>query len=372
MSVRLKHVSFAIAAASLLSGCWAQQALGQWGCSGEQSVLPNGEIAPSDFVELKSTSSCMDPCPVYSVRVRADGTVTWDGQSGVQTKGPATRQVSAEAARALIESYRAAGFWHLCQGVSGGEDGPEVSTTVHIGNSEKSINGTPDWKIYRSVGALAETYYWIRGDPQLESVSNSRLSDNDFAPKPGFTDLMRAASRGDVSGIERELMAGAKVNAQDSSGFTALMCATRTRNREALTILLQAGADANLRSNLGQTAIMAASAGSALSEEALGMLIAAGGDLNAQDRDGVSALMLAAPHAEPALISFMLKAGARRDALDAAGHTALDRVASALWSVESESEAVKNLNIGNKAQRQAGLETRRSRLQQVRALLLQQ
>jgi hypothetical protein len=35
---------------------------------------------------------------------------------------------------------------------------------------------------------------------------------------------MRAASVGDVSAMKRELMAGAKVDAQDSSGFTALMC----------------------------------------------------------------------------------------------------------------------------------------------------
>jgi hypothetical protein len=65
---------------------------------------------------------------------------------------------------------------------------------VHIGDQEKTIKGTPDWKIYQSVGALAGTYYWIRGDPQQESVassifqalpiSNLRLSDNAFAPSP--------------------------------------------------------------------------------------------------------------------------------------------------------------------------------------------
>jgi hypothetical protein len=161
-------VFFAVATVCLISESWAQQGQGR-GCSSE-AAEPAVEIAPTDFVELKSTSSCMDPCPIYSVRVRGDGSVLWNGQLGVQMKGEATRQVSAEAARALIESYRAAGFWHLCDR-GYGEDGPEVTTTVHIGDQEKTIKGTPDWKIYQSVGALAGTYDWIRGDPTLESVS---------------------------------------------------------------------------------------------------------------------------------------------------------------------------------------------------------
>jgi ankyrin repeat protein len=103
-------------------------------------------------------------------------------------------------------------------------------------------------------------------------IQHWRVSaDNVFAPKPGVTDLMRAASAGDVSGMERELAAGAKVNAQDSSGFTALMFATRAlppraSNRGVLEVLLKAGADPNIRSNRGQTAIMAAIGGPAGSE----------------------------------------------------------------------------------------------------------
>ena len=285
------RVGLTIALATILlnSTCRAQQAAQQFaaseGCPVDASLEPAGNMAPTDFVEIQSVSGCMDACPVYSVKIRADGEVIWNGVRGVQNEGAATRQVSAEAARSLIESYRAKGFWHVCHPAGGGEDGPEVITTVHIGDREKS-SGTLDWKIYRAVGALAGTYSWIRGDPTVETVDSPMLRDTDFTPEPGLTDLMRAAAGGDVGGIQRELKAGAKVDARDSSGFTALTYASRTTDPQVLKLLLKAGADPNLRSNLGQTAIMAASTDRTDRSANVQILIAAGGDVNAQDHQG--------------------------------------------------------------------------------------
>jgi hypothetical protein len=93
---------------------------------------PSGEISPGDFVELTSTSTCMDPCPTFTLRVRADGLVIWEGKSGVLTKGAATRQVPAAEARTLIEKLRAQGFWRLCSR-GGAEDGPGLRSVLRHG-----------------------------------------------------------------------------------------------------------------------------------------------------------------------------------------------------------------------------------------------
>ena len=345
---------------------------------GEQPGAPAGEIAAGDFVELQSLGHCMGHCPDYAVRLSADGTVTWNGKFGVQTKGQAARQVSAEAARVLIESYRASDFWGLCDTGWSAADGPKVTVTVHIGEREKSVTGgDPDWKLFRRVSELTGTYYWIYGTPQPESIEHLVLTDSDFAPKPGYTELMRDAIRRDLRAVQREIGGGASINAQDASGFTALMAAALRRDPEVMTILLNAGADPNLRSNLGQTALMAASAGPlALSGKTFIVLADAHADLNAQDRtgqsvlmlaaqdrDGQSALMLDAPKDEAALIATLLNLGARRDARDAAGHTALDRVTSALDRLERQAATHGPLGVSD--------ELRRRRLQQVRDILQQ-
>ncbi len=341
----------------------------------DQPAAPTGDIAAGDFVELQFEGYR----PEYSVRLGADGTVVWNGKFGVETKGPATRQVSPEAARALIESYRASYFWGLCDKGWSAADAPEITVTLHLGDREKSVTGgDPDWNLYRKVSELTGTYYWIRGTPRAESIEHLALTDSDFAPKPGFTELMRDAIKRDLRAVQHEITGGgANVNAQDASGFTALMAAALRRDPEVMTILLNAGADPNLRSNQGQTALMAASAGPlALSEKTFLVLADAHADLNAQDRsgqsvlmlaaqdrDGQSALMLDAPKDEAALIANLLKLGASRDARDAAGHSALDRVTSALDRFERQAAATGPLGVSD--------ELRRRRLQQVRNVLQQ-
>src|SRR5947209_16055953 len=50
------------------------------GCPSEgTSVLPPMAPQPSDFVELQRTS-CFGSCPVYTVRIHADGLVNWRGE----------------------------------------------------------------------------------------------------------------------------------------------------------------------------------------------------------------------------------------------------------------------------------------------------
>src|SRR5437660_997808 len=251
------------------------------GCPGEgTSALPPAAAQPSDFVELQRTS-CFGACPVYSVRIGADGQVSWHGERSVRVVGDDTATIRSSDARALIEKFRTVGFWNLCSSYSVMvTDASTVITTVHLADQEKRIsnylNSAPDWlqPLEYEIDALSDTYRWIHGDPRMETFASVRSPNavpnfvlgivasgfgNFGSPKPGLTPLMQAAAKGDVSEIQKQLSAKAGPNAQDSSGWTPLMYATRANQDQAMKILLDAGANPNARSYMGQTALMALS-----------------------------------------------------------------------------------------------------------------
>ncbi|WP_281864254.1 M48 family metallopeptidase [Planomicrobium okeanokoites] len=68
--------------------------------------------------------------------------------------------------------------------------------------------------------------------------------DEDYALE-GQTDLMSAASAGDLAGIDNALDAGDDILARDSEGSDALMYAVYSSQADTVAYLLEAGADAN-------------------------------------------------------------------------------------------------------------------------------
>ena len=272
----------------------------------EASSLPPAGPPPSDFVQLQRTT-CFGSCPSYTVQIRADGQVTWKGDGSVKIPGTAIAPIKPSDARALIERFRTADFWRLCGSYSASiSDGPTVITTVHLGDREKLVsdyfNTAPAWlqTLESEIDALADTHRWIHGDPRMETFASVRSPgevpgfsfgrmitpglDADFrGPKPGLTPLMQAATKNDITEIQKLLEAKADPNAQDSSGWTALMYATRARKAEAMKMLLDAGANPNVRSFMGQTALMAVSTTYPETLEKLRLLLAARADTNAQD-----------------------------------------------------------------------------------------
>ncbi len=78
----------------------------------KSSFSQTASLWRTDFVELQRTS-CEGPCPVYSVRIYADGHVLWNGRNAVKVHGDATTRVAPAQARKLIEQFRNGGFWDL-------------------------------------------------------------------------------------------------------------------------------------------------------------------------------------------------------------------------------------------------------------------
>jgi uncharacterized protein DUF6438/ankyrin repeat protein len=266
------------------------------GCPTEAAAAPPAQpLAPGDFVQLQRTI-CFGSCPAYTVKIRADGEVDWKGDVSVSLRGEARDKIGPDQARSLIEKFRAAGFWGLCDGYTLGiTDMPTFLTTVGIGGQEKRVSdyadGAPAWlrELDRKVDELADTHRWIHGDPRSEYFGFNLPSDA-RGPKPGLTPLMQAAARGDLEEMRRLLAGGADPNTQDSSGWTPLMYATQAQTAEAVKTLIEAGATPNAQSYVGQTALMAAATIFYVPDEKLRALLEAGARKGTRDAKGLTAL----------------------------------------------------------------------------------
>jgi hypothetical protein len=105
-----------------------------------QARVPEKPFAASDSVELRR-GPCYGPCPVYAVRISADGSVTWIGTASVRTAGNASGNIAADKAKALMEQFRTLAFWSLCGHYSQLiTDHPTYKTTVHMGGMVKEVS----------------------------------------------------------------------------------------------------------------------------------------------------------------------------------------------------------------------------------------
>jgi uncharacterized protein len=166
---------------------------------------------------------------------------------------------------------------------------------------------------------------------------SSRDSDNNN----GINDLMVAASRGDLSGVEALLRSGIDPNVSDAFGQTALMYAAGAGHQLVAEELIDAGAQVDVRNRNNKSAADLAlarghAALAALLRNARLFLAARDGDLvkinelldagvdpNALLRDEWTALMIAALNDRPQVVASLLRRGAYPDAQNATGWTAL-------------------------------------------------
>ncbi len=141
-------------------------------------------------------------------------------------------------------------------------------------------------------------------------------------------ELLLRASRDDVEIVGLLLEAGVRPDAAEPSGWragwTALHHAARQRDGKTLGLLLKAGAPVNAQAKNGDTALCVAANEGYPSNVA--DILGARADATLVCRDGRTALHETTGRAgepRPSIATVLLKAGARPDAVDAAGETAL-------------------------------------------------
>ena len=59
-------------------------------------------------------TACFGTCPVYTVNILEDGTVTYEGQDFVNVTGKQTAEIPAESVGLMVNAFENAGYfeWH--------------------------------------------------------------------------------------------------------------------------------------------------------------------------------------------------------------------------------------------------------------------
>lgn len=139
------------------------------------------------------------------------------------------------------------------------------------------------------------------------------------------TDLVAAATRGDLSAVTKLLDLGLPLDAVDTLGASALLRACGQGHLDVVEFLLARGADANLAAASGATCLSAAV--SARRAAVVAHLLARGVTLDARLPGGGTALMIACALGFPDIVEKLIRAGAEPNLADEKGSTALHAAA---------------------------------------------
>jgi hypothetical protein len=146
----------------------------------QQIAFPEIKDWSSLKISLRRTKCDFDLyCPVYTVTVRGDGTVSWHGEDFVKTKGNRTAHVAPEKVRALFEAFRKAEFfWLFDEYAADVAAGPSnhFLTIAFDGHSKTVRNyagediGMPEavYEVERAIDETANTAQWIGPDAVVE------------------------------------------------------------------------------------------------------------------------------------------------------------------------------------------------------------
>jgi len=91
-------------------------------------------------IKLERTA-CFGACPVYSLTIKGNGTVIYEGKDFVQTKGVQETTVGPDVINQLLLAFEESDYFSLNDSYTrfGKSDMPSVYTSISIGNHTKSV-----------------------------------------------------------------------------------------------------------------------------------------------------------------------------------------------------------------------------------------
>jgi membrane dipeptidase len=194
--------------------------------------------AQTPIVITLERTICFGFCPSYTVTLRDDGSVVYQGREHTKIPGEQKWRIDPAAVRALAKEMQDAGYFDLKDEYTAMmTDHPTTYTSLTIGNRSKKIKD------------------YVAGPPRLKELEN-RVDEVAGTKKyvKGEGDLLEAILAGDVDGVRARLAAGANARAADDRRVTLVMCAAEVGRAEIVRLLLAAGADPTARDADGRNA----------------------------------------------------------------------------------------------------------------------
>jgi membrane dipeptidase len=181
---------------------------------------------------------CFGRCPAYSVTIREDGTVTYQGAEFTKISGTHTWKIDPAAVRSLAKEMQDAGYFDLQDEYRAlVTDHPTTYTSLTVGTRTKQIKN------------------YVAGPPRLKEIEE-RIDQVAGTKKyvGGQDALLEAVLEGNVDAVRAELSAGASARAADENRVTLVMRAAESGHAEVVRLLLAAGADPTARDRDGRNA----------------------------------------------------------------------------------------------------------------------
>jgi Domain of unknown function (DUF6438) len=132
------------------------------------AALLQAPASPAPVVITIERTACYGACPVYSLEITGDGTVTFQGRQFVRVIGRATATIPPEAVRQLVAEFERIHYFDL-QNIYTAHitDLPTTTTSIRIGERFKKVvdhYGGPDEleKLEDRIDEVAGSDRWVK------------------------------------------------------------------------------------------------------------------------------------------------------------------------------------------------------------------
>ena len=203
-------------------------------------------------------TACFGVCPVYTVTMLGDGSVSYEGTAHVRVTGKHRWTIDPIAVLALARDIEKAGFFDLKDEYTAPvTDLPTTTVTLARGARSKTIKdyyGAPAAlkEIEARIDAVSGARDYVRPGAALARQMRRqgwRATDADASAW-----MIRAVTAGDAETVTALLDAGANAGAVDADGVTLVMRAAASGDPETVRALLAAGGDPTARDRWGRNA----------------------------------------------------------------------------------------------------------------------